>query len=579
MSLAARVPAALQRRCACGGTPGPGGECAACKAKRLQRQPVGAGPGVAPPVVHEVLGSPGRPLEPGLRGEMEARFGHDFSQVRVHADSHAAASASAVSALAYTVGSDVVFGASGRHALGTPAGTHLLAHELAHVQQQAGTASPAVMPRLGVAESGSTLEREADAAADAVVGGHAVPGNPRAAGIGLARKPADDDERAKAVAEAEAVAARLGQQLKDADKDDEPDTKATTRPDKTPLRFRPGGFTDKEADALVQEAQARVKLGSAALTLAERQARRHEFWDGNPSYNSADVKEAFDLDLYWDPKEEGFVRQPYVSKTEDAILADPEAKRLYSGRLWDLTENKPEKKSWFKRTMDFVCKYTEPCSSNLEEFRRDRESGMSRDEALNRGMARLTVTAETMMLPGPGPSGPIQLPPGARPTGGTFSVPVPEGAGPSVGADIAPTSKPLQTTGGAGGKPPPGPVETPGPSPAPKVASPGALERPGTVTVDSAVQSGRVPAGGKLETILRSIQAEFEAAPSTTLRQGDQLVSRAAARAGYARGIKTQPSASEIVLENVGGVKTRILTSGEIIVTNKAGQVVLRLIP
>jgi hypothetical protein len=341
----------------------------------------------------------------------------------------------------------------------------------------------------------------------------------------------------------------------------------------------PGGFTDKEADALAQEAQGRVKLGSMALTLAERQARRREFWDGNPSYNSADVKEAFDLDLYWDPEQEGFIRQPYVTKTEDVVRADPEAWRLYSDRLWDLTENKPEEKSRFKRAMDFVCAHTEPCSSNLEQFRQDRESGMSREEALNRGMARLTVTAETMMLPGPGPSGPIQLPPGARPTGGPFTVPVPEGAGPGVGADIAPTSKPLQTTGGAGGKPPPGPVELPGPAPAPKVASPGALERPGTVTVDSAVQTGRVRAGGKLETILRSIQAEFEAAPSTTLKQGLDVVGRGTTRAGYARGIKSQTTPSEIVLKNVGGVETRILTSGEIIVTDPAGQVVLRLIP
>ena len=41
-----------------------------------------------------------------------------------------------------------------------------------------------------------------------------------------------------------------------------------------------------------------------ALDLADRQAQRREFWDRNPSYNSADVKEAFRLDLYWDPKEE-----------------------------------------------------------------------------------------------------------------------------------------------------------------------------------------------------------------------------------------------------------------------------------
>jgi hypothetical protein len=389
------------------------------------------------------------------------------------------------------------------------------------------------------------------------------------AGIGLARKP-DDDERAKAIAEAEAVAKRIDQELADADNDDEPETKP-----KTAARFRPGGFTDKEVDALAQQAQDRVKLGSMALTLAERQARRHEFWDKNPSYNSADVKEAFDLDLYWDPAQDGFVRQPYVTKTEDVVRADPEAWRLYQNHLADLTDNKPEEKSRFKRAMDFVCDHTEPCSSNLEQFRKDRET-MSRDEALNRGMARLVVHAETMVLPGPGPSGPIKLPPGAQPTGGPFSfpVPVPEGAGPGVGADVAPTPEPLQTTGGGGGKPPEGPVELP----TPKVAGPSPLERPGTVTVDDAIQAGRVQ-DPKLERVLRSMQAEYEAGPPTTLREADQLVSRATAKVNLARGIKTQPSAAGIVLENIGGVKTFISTTGEIVVTNKAGQVVLRLVP
>jgi hypothetical protein len=183
-----------------------------------------------------------------------------------------------------------------------------------------------------------------------------------------------------------------------------------------------------------------------ALTLAERQARRREFWDGNPSYNSADVKEAFELDLYWDPKEEGFIRQPYVDKAEAVVNADPNAKDLYSRRYWDLTENKPKKKSRFDRVIGFVCEHTEPCSSNMEQFRRDRESGMSRAEAINRGMARLTVSAELMALPTPGPSGPIQV--GPTRTGMPFEVPATEG--PSLGGEettAPPTSKPLLTEG------------------------------------------------------------------------------------------------------------------------------------
>jgi hypothetical protein len=67
---------------------------------------------------------------------MEPRFGHDFSRVRVHTDARAAHSAMAVSALAYTSGRDIVF-AKGQYAPGTEAGKRLLAHELAHVVQQA----------------------------------------------------------------------------------------------------------------------------------------------------------------------------------------------------------------------------------------------------------------------------------------------------------------------------------------------------------------------------------------------------------------------------------------------------------
>ena len=77
---------------------------------------------------------------------MESRFGHDFGRVRVHADERAGASARAVAARAYTVGSDVVFG-RGEYAPSTPRGRQLLAHELAHVVQQRG-AAPAALQRV-----------------------------------------------------------------------------------------------------------------------------------------------------------------------------------------------------------------------------------------------------------------------------------------------------------------------------------------------------------------------------------------------------------------------------------------------
>src|SRR5262245_29833311 len=65
----------------------------------------------APPLVHDVLRASGAPLDADTREWIEPLFGCDFSQVRVHADQHAADSARQVGALAYTVGKHVVFGA------------------------------------------------------------------------------------------------------------------------------------------------------------------------------------------------------------------------------------------------------------------------------------------------------------------------------------------------------------------------------------------------------------------------------------------------------------------------------------
>ena len=219
----------LQRKCACGGTPGPAGECEACKRKRVELQrhrrsgdpstlqtsdgtasqsrgfalsgPPVYSPGknrvaltinetlaseaeadavaesvvskdpafnrtrsaphrkeertlqtnrhnnskssaVAPSIVHEVLAEDGLPLDLQSRAFMEERFGHDFGHVRIHADAHAAVSARAVNARAYTVGKDVVFGAN-EYQPATTRGRQLLAHELVHTIQQSR-----VTPRL-----------------------------------------------------------------------------------------------------------------------------------------------------------------------------------------------------------------------------------------------------------------------------------------------------------------------------------------------------------------------------------------------------------------------------------------------
>lgn len=118
---------------------------------------------MAPPAVHAVLATPGSPIEPPVRRRLEHRLGHDLASVRLHRDGHAADSAHAVDALAYTVGERIVFG-GGRYAPQTGDGEHLLVHELAHVVQarksSAGDGAPLIVGSQSAAE-----EREADAVA------------------------------------------------------------------------------------------------------------------------------------------------------------------------------------------------------------------------------------------------------------------------------------------------------------------------------------------------------------------------------------------------------------------------------
>jgi hypothetical protein len=96
----------------------------------------GQHPGMTvPDSVDDVLSTPGEPMHAKLRSDMESRFGHDFSAVRLHGDEAAARSAHDVAARAYTAGNHIVFG-PGASPLQTPSGRRLLAHELTHVVQQ-----------------------------------------------------------------------------------------------------------------------------------------------------------------------------------------------------------------------------------------------------------------------------------------------------------------------------------------------------------------------------------------------------------------------------------------------------------
>ncbi|GAX45681.1 hypothetical protein NIES4075_67020 [Tolypothrix sp. NIES-4075] len=130
-------------------------------------------PTEVPPVVHEVLSSPGHPLDSNTRSLMEVHLGHDFSQVQIHTDGQAAVSTKAVNALAYTVGQDIVFGAD-QYEPNTSKGQHLLAHELVHTLQQ-GTANQKEPSALGVTDPSDRTEQEAETAANGVTQNQPLP--------------------------------------------------------------------------------------------------------------------------------------------------------------------------------------------------------------------------------------------------------------------------------------------------------------------------------------------------------------------------------------------------------------------
>jgi hypothetical protein len=119
--------------------------------------------------VLDVVSGGGRPLEPEVRTDMEARLGHDFGDVRVHDDGAAHASAQSVGAHAYTVGSNVVFQREA-YDPSSAAGRTTLAHELTHVVQQRNGPVDGASTGGGirVSDPGDRFEREAAATAERV---------------------------------------------------------------------------------------------------------------------------------------------------------------------------------------------------------------------------------------------------------------------------------------------------------------------------------------------------------------------------------------------------------------------------
>jgi hypothetical protein len=124
------------------------------------------------------------------RDHWEARFGHDFSRVRVHSDAQASLSAAAIDADAYAVGRHVVF-AQGRYEPHTERGRRLLAHELAHVVQHGPDLEPA--GHLDIAPAGhpkSRLSREQTLCSASRTARNLLPGRQRRCRIRAAGRSA-----------------------------------------------------------------------------------------------------------------------------------------------------------------------------------------------------------------------------------------------------------------------------------------------------------------------------------------------------------------------------------------------------
>ena len=147
--------------------------------------------------VKDVVGrGAGQPLDAPVRQRMEASFGTDFSDVRVHSGASAAASARAVDAHAYTVGNEIVLGDG--QAPGSGSHERTLAHELTHVvqQRQGPVDGTPTAGGISVSDPSDRFERAAESTADAVLAGSRTPvvGGAGGAGPSVQRQEEREDE-------------------------------------------------------------------------------------------------------------------------------------------------------------------------------------------------------------------------------------------------------------------------------------------------------------------------------------------------------------------------------------------------
>src|SRR5437588_5223253 len=116
----------------------------------------------------------GQPLDSRTQDFMGSRFNQDFGGVRVHDDGQADRASKALNADAFTAGRDIYFG-QGAYNPSSASGQKLLAHELAHVVQQGQGLTDAAPHGFSVSHPSDPLERQADAASEAVIRGEMFP--------------------------------------------------------------------------------------------------------------------------------------------------------------------------------------------------------------------------------------------------------------------------------------------------------------------------------------------------------------------------------------------------------------------
>ena len=194
--------------------------------------------------VHDVIGKGGgSSLDAGVRGQMEAKMGQDFGDVKVHTGSEAANASKSVQAQAFTVGNEIVFN-EGKYAPHSPEGQRTIAHELTHVvQQRSGSVDGT--PREGgisVSDPSDKYEQEAEANADHVMSGGGHEGHdhaaPAAAAAGVQRE-ADDEAPVQTMRDDTAVQREEGEE-------DEAESVQALRDDTAVQRESEGGEAEEE---------------------------------------------------------------------------------------------------------------------------------------------------------------------------------------------------------------------------------------------------------------------------------------------------------------------------------------------